>query len=67
LPRPRDLDSPGYLERRDEIFSAMGMSLRIGGNESETNQAEKLAERARIGGDLRLPKSYLVGDEVTSL
>jgi NitT/TauT family transport system ATP-binding protein len=55
LPRPRDLDSPGYLERRDEIFSAMGMSLRIGGNESETNQAEKPAERARIGGDLRLP------------
>lgn len=30
LPRPRDLDSPGYLEARDRIFSAMGMSLRIG-------------------------------------
>jgi hypothetical protein len=30
LPRPRDLDSEGYLEKRDEIFSAMGMSLRIG-------------------------------------
>ena len=30
LPRPRDLDSKGYLERRDEIFEAMGMSLRIG-------------------------------------
>jgi len=30
LPRPRDLDSPGYLETRDRIFSAMGMSLRIG-------------------------------------
>jgi NitT/TauT family transport system ATP-binding protein len=35
LARPRDLDSPGYLEARDRIFSAMGMSLRIGGNESE--------------------------------
>lgn len=30
LPRPRDLDSPGYLETRDRIFTAMGMSLRIG-------------------------------------
>ena len=30
LPRPRDLDSPGYLETRDRIFLAMGMSLRIG-------------------------------------
>ena len=30
LPRPRDLDSPGYLERRDHIFRAMGMSVRIG-------------------------------------
>jgi len=30
LPRPRDLDSKGYLEARDEIFTAMGMSLRIG-------------------------------------
>jgi ABC-type nitrate/sulfonate/bicarbonate transport system ATPase subunit len=30
LPRPRDLDSRGYLEKRDHIFSAMGMSLRIG-------------------------------------
>ncbi len=32
LPRPRDLDSAGYLGTRDEIFSAMGMSLRIGEN-----------------------------------
>ncbi len=30
LPRPRDLDAPGYLETRDHIFRAMGMSLRIG-------------------------------------
>jgi ABC-type nitrate/sulfonate/bicarbonate transport system ATPase subunit len=30
LPRPRDLDSRGYLERRDHIFRAMGMSLRVG-------------------------------------
>jgi NitT/TauT family transport system ATP-binding protein len=30
LRRPRDLDSKGYLEKRDEIFEAMGMSLRIG-------------------------------------
>jgi len=30
LPRPRDLDSPGYLQTRDRIFNAMGMSLRIG-------------------------------------
>jgi len=30
IPRPRDLDSPGYLHTRDEIFQAMGMSVRIG-------------------------------------
>jgi NitT/TauT family transport system ATP-binding protein len=30
LPRPRDLDSPGYLRTRDRIFEAMGMSLRVG-------------------------------------
>lgn len=30
LPRPRDLDSPRYLETRDRIFHIMGMSLRVG-------------------------------------
>lgn len=30
LPRPRDLDSPGYLEKRDQIFRVMGMSLKVG-------------------------------------
>ena len=30
LPRPRDLDSRGYLEKRDRIFRLMGMSLSIG-------------------------------------
>jgi NitT/TauT family transport system ATP-binding protein len=30
LPRPRDLDSPGYLDKRDQIFRLMGMSLRVG-------------------------------------
>ncbi|MEY2479100.1 MAG: NitT/TauT family transport system ATP-binding protein [Verrucomicrobiota bacterium] len=30
LARPRDLDSSGYLEKRDEIFGVMGMSLRVG-------------------------------------
>ncbi len=30
LPRPRDLDSPAYLEKRDRIFRVMGMSLRVG-------------------------------------
>ncbi|HEV3409265.1 MAG TPA: ABC transporter ATP-binding protein [Chthoniobacterales bacterium] len=30
LPRPRDLDSPDYLETRDHIFRTMGMSLRVG-------------------------------------
>jgi NitT/TauT family transport system ATP-binding protein len=30
LPRPRHLDSPFYLEKRDRIFQLMGMSLRVG-------------------------------------
>jgi NitT/TauT family transport system ATP-binding protein len=48
LPRPRDLDSPGYLQRRDQIFAAMGMSLRIGGYENEPRHTEKPKESARI-------------------
>ena len=31
LPRPRDLDAPGYLETRDKIFSIMGMDAHGGG------------------------------------
>jgi NitT/TauT family transport system ATP-binding protein len=31
LPRPRDLDSPGYLETRDRIFGIMGMDAHGGG------------------------------------
>ncbi|MBL0921135.1 MAG: ABC transporter ATP-binding protein [Phycisphaerales bacterium] len=30
LPRPRDLDAPGYLRARDRIFHAMGMSAHLG-------------------------------------
>lgn len=30
LPRPRDLDSRGYIEKRDHIFRSMGMSLKVG-------------------------------------
>ena len=30
LPRPRHLDSPGYLEKRDRIFQLMGIRLRVG-------------------------------------
>ncbi len=33
LPRPRDLDSPAYLAARDRIFAAMGVSVRVGGEE----------------------------------
>ena len=31
LPRPRNLDSPAYLERRDRIFKIMGMDAHGGG------------------------------------
>ena len=31
LPRPRDLDSPGYLAARDRIFEIMGMDAHGGG------------------------------------
>ncbi len=30
LPRPRDLDSPGYLAARDRIFTIMGMDVHSG-------------------------------------
>jgi NitT/TauT family transport system ATP-binding protein len=38
LPRPRDLDSSGYLAKRDHIFHAMGMSLRVGENAVEKSE-----------------------------
>jgi NitT/TauT family transport system ATP-binding protein len=31
LPRPRDLDSPGYLAARDRVFTIMGMDAHGGG------------------------------------
>ncbi len=31
LPRPRDLDAPGYLQTRDRIFAIMGMDVHGGG------------------------------------
>lgn len=34
LPRPRDLDAPGYLEARDRIFGIMGMDAHAGGSQS---------------------------------
>jgi NitT/TauT family transport system ATP-binding protein len=34
LPRPRDLDAPGYLEARDRIFQAMGNLALIRGARS---------------------------------
>src|SRR5580700_7937584 len=30
LPRPRDLDSPEYMDVRDEIFHTIGVSLKVG-------------------------------------
>jgi len=30
IPRPRDLDSPGYIQTRDRIFHAMGMNPTVG-------------------------------------
>jgi len=32
LPRPRDLDAPGYLATRDRIFGIMGMDVHSGGD-----------------------------------
>ena len=42
LPRPRDLDSRGYLATRDAIFAAMGMSLRIGDTNNGTGHGKPL-------------------------
>jgi NitT/TauT family transport system ATP-binding protein len=50
LPRPRDLDSKGYLATRDRIFSAMGMSLRIGGTDTET-----VSKRIPMNGEAQPP------------
>jgi len=45
LPRPRDLDSHGYLETRDKIFAAMGMSLRIGESSDQAANPGRSAEQ----------------------
>jgi len=55
LPRPRDLDSKGYLETRDRIFHAMGMSPHRGG-ESEREEErgnEGASERTRGASTVR--------------
>ncbi len=44
LPRPRDLDSSGYLAIRDRIFSSMGMSLKVGSPEAAPARAEVVRE-----------------------
>lgn len=43
LPRPRNLDSPAYLEARDKIFHAMGMSATLGG-QVESPSPSRLAQ-----------------------
>jgi NitT/TauT family transport system ATP-binding protein len=48
LPRPRDLDSPGYLQTRDRIFEAMGMSHRVG--EAAVEPRDPAAPGAGKGG-----------------
>jgi NitT/TauT family transport system ATP-binding protein len=49
LPRPRDLDSAGYLETRDQIFAAMGMSLRIGEISNGADNQPENAPTNRVG------------------
>ena len=49
LPRPRDLDSPGYLVKRDRIFRVMGMTLRVGEN---GGVSRKLSIENRKWGEL---------------
>ncbi|HEV3028002.1 MAG TPA: ABC transporter ATP-binding protein [Planctomycetota bacterium] len=36
LPRPRDLDSPEYLQARDRIFASMGLSVKVGESQGRT-------------------------------
>jgi ABC-type nitrate/sulfonate/bicarbonate transport system ATPase subunit len=45
LPRPRDLESPGYLLARDRIFSTMGMNPHTGGALSEPQDPEQRLSR----------------------
>jgi NitT/TauT family transport system ATP-binding protein len=51
LARPRNLDSPGYLEIRDRIFGLLGMSLRIG--ESEPPAVGGVPSTAMPAGEQR--------------
>ncbi|MBK8100477.1 MAG: tryptophan 7-halogenase [Planctomycetes bacterium] len=39
LPRPRDLDSPGYLAIRDRIFATMGMPVFVGAESAAVGAA----------------------------
>ncbi len=59
LPRPRDLDSPGYLATRDRIFAAMGMSLRIGESadpgDDNPNSPRGGASRSRSTSEAKPP------------
>ena len=44
LPRPREIQSPGYLAARDRIFAAMGMNPATGGELSEPIPADGLKD-----------------------
>lgn len=52
LPRPRELDAPDYLRSRDQIFKAMGMSLRIGEfsspSQPEMNSSPRLSPMSSV-------------------
>jgi ABC-type nitrate/sulfonate/bicarbonate transport system ATPase subunit/flavin-dependent dehydrogenase len=51
LPRPRDLDAPGYLSARDRIFAAMGIGHTVGDAQpASRNAAGPDADVVIIGG-----------------
>jgi NitT/TauT family transport system ATP-binding protein len=47
LPRPRDLNAPEYLRRREEILAAMGMDLHTGEEAALSPLAPAAGERGR--------------------
>ncbi|MGB3968328.1 MAG: ATP-binding cassette domain-containing protein [Planctomycetota bacterium] len=61
LGRPRDLDSPGYLATRDRIFTAMGMSVKIGDDARSGAAASAPAAAPANPGDRREAEVVIVG------
>jgi NitT/TauT family transport system ATP-binding protein len=60
LPRPRDIDTPEYLQTRDRIFAIMGMSA-TGTDRHEARTSPRRVAGPRTAGDVEVDVAVIGG------